>query len=94
MKLDLKAAATSLVVASTNLLLSGVGLLLGFHTPYGEWAVVLFMVLVPPLFVATLVFFVRDVMRKTTRRQAILALLFSLPTLVVESWFYNWFRGW
>ena len=60
MKLDLKGAASSLVVASTNLLLSGVGFLLGFQTAYGEWAVVLFMVLVPLLAALTLMLFVRD----------------------------------
>jgi hypothetical protein len=93
MKLDLKAAATSLLAASTNLLLSGVGLLLGF-TSYGEWAVVLFMVFVPLLVGVTLVFFVCDVLRRTTRRQAIFALVLAFPTLLLEGWFYNWGRGW
>jgi hypothetical protein len=93
MKLDLKAAATSLVAASTNLFLSGVGLLLGF-TSYAEWAVVLFMVFVPLLIAVTLVFFVRDVWRTTTRKQAVLAILLSFPALALEDWFYNWGKGW
>jgi hypothetical protein len=91
--MKLKAAATSLLAASANLILSGLGLLLGF-TAYSEWAVVLFMVFVPVLAAVTLIFFVRDVLRTTTRRQAILALLLSLPPLAVEGWFYNWGKGW
>jgi len=59
--MKLKTAATSLLAASTNLLLSGLGLLLGF-TSYSEWAVLLFMVFVPVLAAVTLIFFVRDVL--------------------------------
>lgn len=83
MKMELKAAATSLLVASTNLLLSGVALLLGF-TNYAEWAVLLFMVFVPLLIAVTLVFFVRDVWKRTTRKQAVLAILLSFPALALE----------
>src|ERR1700733_3058605 len=67
MKLDLKRAPTSLLVASTNLFLCGVSLSLGF-TSYADWAVVLFMVFIPTLIAVTLVFFVRDMSKRTMRR--------------------------
>jgi hypothetical protein len=40
------------------------------------------------------VFFVRDAWRPAHRKQAMLALLLSVPAIVAEGWFYNWFRGW
>jgi hypothetical protein len=91
--MKLKETATSLLTASTNLLLSGLGLSLGF-TSYSEWAVLLLMVVVPVLLVVTVVFFLRDVWRKATRKQAVVALLLSFPTLALEGWFFNWGRGW
>lgn len=66
--------------------------MLGFWTPYGECAVLLFMVFVPLLIATTVVFFVRDAWRPTSRRQAILALLLSIPPLLAEGWFYRGLR--
>lgn len=65
---------------------------LGFRTPYGEWAVLLFMVFVPLLIATTVVFFVRDAWHPRSRRRDILALLLSIPPLLTEGWFYRGLR--
>ena len=79
--LHLRVYPTSLVVSLANLPLTTAAFVLGFWTPYGEWAVLLFMVFVPLLIATTVVFLVRDAWRPGSRRQAILALLLSIPPL-------------
>jgi sterol desaturase/sphingolipid hydroxylase (fatty acid hydroxylase superfamily) len=90
--LHLRAAPTSLVVSLANLPLTTAAFVLGFWTPYGEWAVLLFMVFVPLLIATTVVFFLRDVWRPVSRRRAILGLLLSIPPLLAEGWFYRGLR--
>ena len=92
MNLNLRTAPTSLIVSWANLFVTGLALLLGFSSRYGEWAVVLFMVFLPPL-IAAVFLSLRDIWRPATR-EAVLALLICLPALVAEGWFYNWGRGW
>ena len=79
--------ADSLILATFNLSLSVSGFLL-LYTSHSAWLLVVCWVLLPPLLVITLFFWARD-LRKTTRRQAIVALLLSMPVLVLEIWFFK-----
>jgi hypothetical protein len=52
------------------------------------------MVFIPLLIAITVILSARDVWRSATRRQAVFALVLSVPALVAEGWFYNWGKGW
>ena len=94
MNLNLRTTQTCLLISLANLPLTVSAFMLGLWTPYGEWAVLFFMVFVPLLIATTVVLVLRDVWRPASRRQAILALLISVPPLVAEGWFYNRGKGW
>jgi hypothetical protein len=78
----------SLILATFNLCIAFSGFLL-LHTSHSDWLIVVCWVLLPPLLVITLFFWARDLRRPTARRQAIVALLLSMPPLVLEVWFFQ-----
>jgi len=78
----------SLILASFNFCLALSGFLL-LHTSYSAWLTVVCWVLLSPLLVTTLLFWGRDLRKPTDRRQAIVALLVSVPVLVLEVWFFK-----
>ncbi len=80
--------ADSLILAAFNLCLAFSGFLL-LHTPYSVWLTVVCWVLLPPLLVITLFFWGRDLRKSTAQGQAIVALLASIPVLVLEVWFFK-----
>ena len=76
--------ATSLVLASLNLLLVGVFWSL-IHISHPDAAIVAEMVFLPLLLLATPVFLVRDLTKPSTRLHALLALLVSAPAVFLVS---------
>jgi len=80
--------ADSLILAAFNLCLAFSGFLL-LNTSYSAWLTAVCWVLLPPLLVITLFFWGRDLRAPNVRKQAILALLVSIPVLVLEVWFFK-----
>ena len=80
--------ADSLILAIFNLWLFLSDFLL-LYTSYSAWLVAVGWVLLPPLLAITLFFWRRDLRKTTTRKHAIVALLVSMPVLVLEVWFFK-----
>jgi uncharacterized membrane protein len=80
--------ADSLILAVFSLCLAFSGSVL-LDSSHSAWLIVICWVLLPPLLVTTLFFWMRDVRNPTARRQAIVALLLSIPVLVLEVWFFE-----
>jgi hypothetical protein len=80
--------ADSLILATFNLCLalSGFALLRSSHS---AWLIAVCWVLLPPLVIATLFFWARDLSRPNIRKQALAAFLISLPVFALEIWFFT-----
>jgi hypothetical protein len=78
----------SLILATFNLCVALSGFLV-LHTSYSAWIIAVCWVLLPPLLVVTLFFWGRDLVKAGTRKQAIAALLVSIPVLALEVWFFK-----
>lgn len=79
----MKKIADSVILASINLLLIAFAYGSDYLESRSVVPGVLILVVVPPLFLFTVVFAVRDLIRSTTRLQATLAFLFSIPTAIL-----------
>ena len=82
--------ADSLIVSIVNLGLSLSAILL-VHTTYSSWTVVVCWILLPPLLVILLFFSGRDWLQGR-RKQALEALLVSMPVVSLETWFFTHLR--
>jgi hypothetical protein len=80
--------ADSLLLSTFNLCLALSGFLV-LHTSYSAWLTAVCWVLLPPLLIITLFFWGRDLRKPTTRKQAIVTLVLSLPLLALEGWFFK-----
>jgi hypothetical protein len=76
-----------MILSSVNLLLSALALFLFFFTR-SMWGLALCWVFLPPLLVILLFFLGRDLLKPTTRRQAVWAGILSVPVLALEIWFF------
>ena len=90
MKLTIKTAG-SLVLSLLNLFLCILGLSLGFTGLSPDWAAVMIWVVLPPLLLFTIAYFVVDLLKPVTRKQAIVAAILSVPVALVV-WHFR-FRG-
>jgi hypothetical protein len=80
--------ADSLILATFNLCLALSGFLL-LYTSYSAWLIIVCWVLLPPLLIITLFFWARDLVKVSTRKQAIAAILVSIPALALVVWFFK-----
>jgi hypothetical protein len=78
--------ADSLILSISNLGLSLSAILLMFSR-HDSWFVVVCWVLLPPLLIVFLFFWGRD-LHRGNRKQAMLALLMSIPVALQEMWFF------
>ena len=89
MKLTIKTAG-SLVLSLLNLFLCILGLSLGFTGLSPDGGKMIWVVL-PPLLLFTIAYFVLDLLKPVTRKQAIVAAILSVPVALVV-WHFR-FRG-
>jgi hypothetical protein len=78
--------AGSIILASLNLLLGIVALLL--FVTRSAWGLVLCWIFIPLLLVIQLFFLGRDLFKPIMRKQAVSAGVLSLPALALEIWFF------
>jgi hypothetical protein len=83
----MKKLALSVILACLNLLLIGLYFLGSWkHVGCCDWGSpgnIILLAVVPVVLLASLVFIVRDLIRATTRLQAILALVLSVPSAIM-----------
>jgi len=79
--------ADSLILAIFNLCLalSAIALL---RSSRSAWIIPVCWILLPPLLVATVFFWKRDLSKPEIRKQAFAAFLISVPVLTLEIWFF------
>jgi len=78
--------ADSLILSTANfaLALSAIGLA---YTPYSSWTLIACWRLLPPLLLIFFVFCRRDWLR-AKRKEAVEALIISIPVVLLEAWFF------
>lgn len=74
----MRALSTSLVLAMFNLLFTGCALIFAYTT-LADVAIVIEMVFLPLLLLVTVVFAIRDLLRRATRLYAVVAVFLSIP---------------
>jgi hypothetical protein len=85
----MKKLAISVVLASLNLLLIGLYFLASWKhvgcCDFGTPGNVVLLAIVPVVLLACVIFIVRDLIRPPTRLQALLALVLSIPSVIMVS---------
>ena len=84
-------AATSLILFSEILVACGFTLMVG-HTRFSDWTIVLWQFLIPSWIILTIPFWIRDIVKRSTRKQAAFAILVALPSLLLDAWILRWGR--
>jgi hypothetical protein len=80
--------ATSLFLFSEILILCGLTVGLG-HTRFSNWSVVLWQFGIPSVLLLTVPFWLRDILKRERRKQAVIALLVALPSVLMEAWAFH-----
>lgn len=72
-----------MVLSLLSLFLCGVSLLLGYSGLSPWWGALIMWLMSPPLLLFTLAYVVADLLKPSTRKQALIALSLAIPVAVV-----------